>query len=54
VFTATLIVSELSRIGRASVRTPYFLQHEEAGAEAWGYLSNQRISLADESSETGS
>ena len=47
-----LIVSELSRIGRDTVRTPYFLQQiEEAGVQIWGYLSDQRISLADESSE---
>jgi site-specific DNA recombinase len=47
-----LIVSELSRIGRDTVRTPYFVQQiEEAGVEIWGYLSDQQISLADESSE---
>jgi site-specific DNA recombinase len=47
-----LIVSELSRIGRDTVRTPYFVQQvEEAGVAIWGYLSDQRISLADESSE---
>jgi hypothetical protein len=47
-----LIVSELSRIGRDTVRTPYFVQQiEEAGVTIWGYLSDQRISLADESSE---
>jgi DNA invertase Pin-like site-specific DNA recombinase len=47
-----LIVSELSRIGRDTVRTPYFVQQiEEAGVAVWGYLSDQRISLADESSE---
>ena len=47
-----LIVSELSRIGRDTVRTPYFVQQiEEAGVSIWGYLSDQRISLADESSD---
>lgn len=47
-----LIVSELSRIGRDTVRTPAaVLQIEDAGVVIWSYLSNQRISLADESSE---
>jgi DNA invertase Pin-like site-specific DNA recombinase len=47
-----LIVSELSRIGRDSVRTPYVIQQiEDAGVEIWSYLSDQRISLDDESSE---
>jgi site-specific DNA recombinase len=47
-----LIVSELSRIGRDPVRTPYFIQHiEDAGVAVWSYLSNRPISLADESSE---
>src|SRR5215475_13119678 len=47
-----LIVSELSRIGRDTVRAPYFVQQiEEAGVAIWGYPSDQRISLADEPSE---
>jgi hypothetical protein len=48
--------SQLARIfghyGRDTVRTPYFVQQiEEAGVAIWGYLSDQQISLADESSE---
>lgn len=47
-----LIVSELSRIGRDTVRTPAaVLQLEEAGIEIWSYLSDARISLADEMGE---
>jgi hypothetical protein len=47
-----LIVSELSRIGRDTVRTPAaVLQLEEAGVEIRSYLSDALISLADESSE---
>src|SRR5512132_1705965 len=47
-----LIVSELSRIGRDTVRTPAaVLQIEEAGVEIRSYLSDATISLADESSE---
>jgi DNA invertase Pin-like site-specific DNA recombinase len=47
-----LIVSELSRIGRDTVRTPAaILQLEEAGVEVRSYLSDAPISLADESSE---
>jgi site-specific DNA recombinase len=47
-----LIVSEISRIGRDAVRTPAVIQQiEEADVEVWAYLTNQRISLADESSE---
>ncbi len=47
-----LIVSELSRIGRDTVRTPFYVnQIEEAGVQIFGYLSNQQISLADETSE---
>jgi DNA invertase Pin-like site-specific DNA recombinase len=47
-----LIVSELSRIGRDTVRTPAaVMQIEEAGVEIRSYLSDAPISLADESSE---
>src|SRR5262249_17804960 len=47
-----LIVSELSRIGRDTVRTPAaVLQLEDAGVEIRSYLSDATISLADESSE---
>jgi site-specific DNA recombinase len=47
-----VIVSELSRIGRDTVRTPAaVLQIEEAGVEIRSYLSDTPISLADESGE---
>jgi site-specific DNA recombinase len=47
-----VIVSELSRIGRDTVRTPAaILQIEDAGVEIRSYLSDAPISLADESSE---
>lgn len=47
-----LIVSELSRIGRDSVRTPQaVLTLEEAGVEIHSYLNRARISLADEAGE---
>jgi len=47
-----LVVSELSRIGRDTVRTPAaVLQIEAAGVAIHGYLSGAPISLADESSE---
>ena len=47
-----LIVSELSRIGRDTVRTPAAgMQIDEAGVEIRSYLSDAPISLADESSE---
>jgi len=47
-----LIVSELSRIGRDTVRTPAAVMRiEEAGVEIRSYLSDTPISLADESSE---
>lgn len=47
-----LIVSELSRIGRDTVRTPgAVLQIEESGVAIWAYLTGQQISLADETSE---
>ena len=47
-----LIVSELSRIGRDTVRTPAaVMQIEEAGVEIRSYLNDAPISLADESSE---
>src|SRR5262247_4950774 len=47
-----VIVSELSRIGRDTVRTPAaVMQIEEAGVEIHSYLNNAPISLADESSE---
>jgi site-specific DNA recombinase len=50
-FTA-LIVSEQARIGRDSVRVPYFLQQiEDAGVEVWGYLTDSRITLTDEAGE---
>jgi site-specific DNA recombinase len=49
---SVLIVSELSRIGRDSVRVPYIVQRiEEAGVEIHGYLSGQRISVDDELGE---
>jgi site-specific DNA recombinase len=47
-----LIVSELSRIGRDTVRTPAaVLQLEEAGVEIRSYLTDAPIPLADESGE---
>src|SRR2546426_6022534 len=47
-----LVVSELSRIGRDTVRTPAaVLQLEEAGVEIRSYLSDAPITLADESGE---
>jgi site-specific DNA recombinase len=47
-----VIVSELSRIGRDTVRTPAaVMQIEEAGVEIRSYLNDAPISLADESSE---
>jgi site-specific DNA recombinase len=47
-----LIISELSRIGRDSVRVPYIVQQiEEAGVEIHGYLNEQRISVDDELGE---
>jgi site-specific DNA recombinase len=47
-----LIVSELSRIGRDTVRTPYFVQQiEEAGVAIYSYLNDAPITLADESGE---
>src|SRR5262245_51795718 len=47
-----VIVSELSRIGRDTVRTPAaVLQLEEAGVEIRSYLSDAPISLADEAGE---
>ncbi len=47
-----LIVSELSRIGRDAARTPFYIAHiEDAGVEIWGYLSDERIGLDNESSE---
>src|SRR5215468_9881975 len=47
-----VIVSELSRIGRDTVRTPAtIMQIEEAGVEIRSYLSDAPISLADETSE---
>src|SRR5215813_14189885 len=47
-----VIVSELSRIGRDTVRTPAaVMQIEEAGVEIRSYLSDAPISLADETSE---
>jgi site-specific DNA recombinase len=46
-----VVVSEISRVGRDSVRTPAaILALEEAGVEVWSYL-NGRISLSDESGE---
>ncbi len=47
-----MIVSELSRIGRDTVRTPAAVMRiEEAGVEIRSYLSDAVISLADETSE---
>jgi site-specific DNA recombinase len=47
-----VIVSELSRIGRDTVRTPAaILQLEESGVEIRSYLSDSAISLADEAGE---
>src|SRR5262249_61683686 len=47
-----LVVSELSRIGRDTVRTPAaILTLEEAGVEIRSYLTDTAISLADESNE---
>src|SRR5512132_1015311 len=47
-----LIVSELSRIGRDTVRTPAaVLQIEEAGVAIHGYLSGAPITLGDETGE---
>src|SRR5262249_56214940 len=47
-----VIVSELSRIGRDTVRTPAAVMRiEEAGVQVFSYLSDAPISLADESSE---
>jgi site-specific DNA recombinase len=47
-----LVVSELSRIGRDTVRTPAaVLQLEEAGVEIRSYLNDAPITLADESGE---
>src|SRR5215467_7220974 len=47
-----VIVSELSRIGRDTVRTPHAIMRiEEAGVEIRSYLSDAPISLADETSE---
>ena len=47
-----VIVSELSCIGRDTVRTPHaILRIEEAGVEIRSYLSDASISLADETSE---
>jgi site-specific DNA recombinase len=49
---SVLIVSELSRIGRDTVRTPAaILRLEEAGVEIHSYLSAAPISLADEAGE---
>ncbi len=47
-----LVVSELSRIGRDTVRVPYVVQQiEEAGVEIHGYLSGQAISVEGELAE---
>ena len=44
-----LIVSELSRIGRDTVRTPAaILAVEEAGVEIFSYLGRQQITLSSE------
>jgi DNA invertase Pin-like site-specific DNA recombinase len=49
---ARLVVSELSCIGRDSVRTPAaVLQLEESGVEIHSYLNRGCISLADEAGE---
>lgn len=50
-----VIVSELSRIGRDTVRTPAgVLQLEEAGVEIRSYLIDAPISLADDSTPPSS
>jgi site-specific DNA recombinase len=47
-----LVVSELSRIGRASARTLYAVtQIEEAGVEIHGYLKGRVLTLEDEAGE---
>jgi hypothetical protein len=47
-----LIVSEVSRIGRASARTLYAVtQIEEAGVEIHGYLKSRVVTLEDEAGE---
>ena len=47
-----LVVAELSRIGRDTVRVPYVVQQiEEAGVEIHGYLSGQGISVEGELAE---
>ena len=47
-----LIVSELSRIGRASARTLYAVtQIEDAGVELHGYLKGRVVTLEDEAGE---
>ena len=47
-----LIVSELSRIGRDTVRTPYAVQQiEESGVEIHSYLNGAAISLTTEAGE---
>ena len=47
-----LIVSELSRIGRDTVRTPAaILAVEEAGVEIFSYLGRQQITLSSEMGE---
>jgi DNA invertase Pin-like site-specific DNA recombinase len=47
-----VIVSELSRIGRASARTLYAItQIEEAGVEIHGYLKGRPVTLEDEAGE---
>ena len=49
---SVLIVSELSRIGRDSVRTPAAVQQvEEAGVEIRSYLSDAPITLTSETGE---
>jgi DNA invertase Pin-like site-specific DNA recombinase len=47
-----LIVSELSRIGRASAKTLYAVtQIEDAGVELHGYLKGRVVTLEDEAGE---
>jgi site-specific DNA recombinase len=47
-----VIVSELSRIGRASARTLYAItQIEEAGVDLHGYLKGRPVTLEDEAGE---
>ncbi len=47
-----LIISESSRIGRASARTLYAItQIEEAGVQIYSYLKGRRVTMEDEAGE---